>query len=65
VSFNHEPDPAYRCFRSSTAISAATSSGASSYARALLAQFHAQPPAALQHNGRRPILTDTDRKAGT
>jgi hypothetical protein len=30
VSFNHQPDPAYRRFRSSTAISAATSSGASS-----------------------------------
>jgi Phosphopantetheine attachment site len=35
VSFNHEPDPAYRCFRSSTAISAATSSGASSSTAAL------------------------------
>src|SRR4030095_14156814 len=31
VSFNHAPDPADRCFRSSIAISAATSSGASSY----------------------------------
>jgi hypothetical protein len=29
VSFNHEPDPVYRCFRSSTAISAAPSSGPS------------------------------------
>jgi hypothetical protein len=28
-----------------------------SYARALVAQFRAQPPAALQHNGRRPATT--------
>ena len=28
-----------------------------SYARALIAQFQAQPPAALQHNGRRPATT--------
>jgi hypothetical protein len=34
-----------------------------SYARALVAQFHAQPPTALQHNGRRPATADGDREA--
>jgi hypothetical protein len=44
---------------------AAAAGLSASYARALVAEFQAQPPAALQHNGRRPVLTDTDRKAGT
>jgi hypothetical protein len=42
---------------------AAAAGLSASYARALVVEF--QPPAALQHNGRRPILTDTDRKAET
>jgi hypothetical protein len=33
---------------------AAAAGLSASYARALVAQFQAQPPAALQHNGRRP-----------
>ena len=44
---------------------AAAAGLSASYARALVVEFQAQPPAALQHNGRRPILTDTDRKAET
>jgi hypothetical protein len=36
---------------------AAAAGLSASYARALVAQFHAQPPAALQHNGRRPATT--------
>jgi hypothetical protein len=35
-----------------------------SYARALVAQFQAQPPAAHQHNGRRPVPADADPEAG-
>ena len=33
---------------------AAAAGLSASYARALVAQFQTQPPAALQHNGRRP-----------
>jgi hypothetical protein len=35
-----------------------------SYARALVAEFQAQPSAANQHNGRRPALADTDPDLG-
>ena len=39
----------------------ATAAGLSaSYARALLAEFHAQPPTALEGNGRRPAPADAD-----
>ena len=41
---------------------AAAAGLSASYARALVAEFHAQPPTALQHNGRRPV-TDADRGA--
>jgi hypothetical protein len=34
-----------------------------SYARALVAQFQVQPPAALQHNGRRAVPADADPEA--
>ena len=40
---------------------AAAAGLSASYARALIAQFQAQPPAAVQDNGRRP--TDADPKA--
>jgi hypothetical protein len=44
---------------------AAAAGLSASYARALLAEFQAQPPAALQHNGRRPAAAaDTDPEAG-
>ena len=42
---------------------AAAAGLSASYARALVAQFHAQPPAALQHNGRRPALADAEPEA--
>jgi hypothetical protein len=42
---------------------AAAAGLSASYARALLAQFHTQPPAALQHNGRRPAPADADPEA--
>jgi hypothetical protein len=38
---------------------AAAAGLSASYARALLAEFQAQPPAALQHNGHRPVPADT------
>ena len=37
---------------------AAAAGLSASYARALLAEFQAQPPTALQHNGHRPIPAD-------
>ena len=37
---------------------AAAAGLSASYARALIAQFHAQPPAAVEQNGRRPAPTD-------
>jgi hypothetical protein len=44
---------------------AAAAGLSASYSRALLAEFQAQPPAALQHNGRRPTAAaDTDSEAG-
>jgi hypothetical protein len=41
---------------------AAAAGLSASYARALVAQFHAQPPTALQYNGAHPA-TDADRGA--
>ena len=43
---------------------AAAAGLSASYARALLAEFHAQPAAALQHNGRRPVPADAYPEAG-
>jgi hypothetical protein len=42
---------------------AAAAGLSASYARALLAEFQARPPAALQHNGRRPLPADTTPEA--
>ena len=42
---------------------AAAAGLSASYARALLAEFHAQPPAALQHNGRRPAPANAHPEA--
>jgi hypothetical protein len=45
---------------------AAAAGLSASYARALVAEFQAQPPAALQHNGRRPAaasITEADLEA--
>jgi len=43
---------------------AAAAGLSASYARALVAQFHAQPPTALQHNGHRPTAAaDTNPEA--
>jgi hypothetical protein len=39
---------------------AAAAGLSASYARALVAQFQAQPPTTLQHNGRRPAPADAD-----
>jgi hypothetical protein len=47
----------------SAAQLAAAAGLSASYARALVAEFQAQPPAALQDNGHRPALVDTDREA--
>jgi hypothetical protein len=50
----------------SSAQLAAAAGLSASYARALLAEFQAQPPAALQHNGRRPAaasITEADLEA--
>jgi hypothetical protein len=44
---------------------AAAAGLSASYARALLAEFQAQPPAALQHNGRRPAPADAHPEAGS
>jgi hypothetical protein len=43
---------------------AAAAGLSASYARALLAEFQAQPPTALQHNGRRPIPADAHAEVG-
>ena len=46
---------------------AATAGLSAGYARALVAQFQARPPAALQHNGRPsppPAMTDPALDAG-
>jgi hypothetical protein len=43
---------------------AAAAELSASYARALLAEFHAHPPAVLQHNGRRPAPADAHPEAG-
>jgi hypothetical protein len=43
---------------------AAAAGLSASYARALVAEFQAQPPAALQHNGRRPAPADAQPEAG-
>ena len=43
---------------------AAAAGLSASYARALLAEFHTQPPAALQDNGQRPAPADADPEAG-
>jgi hypothetical protein len=42
---------------------AAAAGLSASYARALIAQFHAQPPTALEANGRRPAPADADPEA--
>jgi hypothetical protein len=42
---------------------AAAAGLSASYARALVAQFQARPPTALQHNGRRPAAADADPEA--
>jgi hypothetical protein len=43
---------------------AAAAGLSASYARALIAQFHAQPPTALEANGRRPAPADAHPEAG-
>jgi hypothetical protein len=43
---------------------AAAAGLSASYARALLAEFQAQPPTALQHNGRRAAPTDAHSEVG-
>jgi hypothetical protein len=43
---------------------AAAAGLSASYARALLAEFHAHPSAVLQHNGRRPTPADAHPEAG-
>ena len=44
---------------------AAAAGLSASYARALVAEFQARPPAAVEHNGRRPaaVATDADPEA--
>jgi hypothetical protein len=42
---------------------AAAAGLSASYARALVAQFQAQPPATVEHNGRRPLVADADPEA--
>jgi hypothetical protein len=42
---------------------AAAAGLSASYARALVAQFQAQPPAAVEQNGRRPAAADEDPEA--
>jgi hypothetical protein len=62
---------AERAFAQLSADGAAVSAGqlaaaaglSASYARALVAEFHAQPPIALQHNGRRPVAADVNPEA--
>jgi hypothetical protein len=39
---------------------AAAAGLSASYARALVAQFQARPAATVEHNGRRPVVTDAD-----
>jgi hypothetical protein len=43
---------------------AAAAGLSASYARALVAEFQAQPPAARQHNGQRPTPADAHPEAG-
>jgi hypothetical protein len=47
----------------SAAQLAAAAGLSASYSRALVAEFHAHPPAVLQHNGRRPTPADANPKA--
>jgi hypothetical protein len=42
---------------------AAAAGLSASYARALVAQFQARPPATVDQNGRRPVLADADPEA--
>jgi hypothetical protein len=42
---------------------AAAAGLSASYARALVAEFQARPPAAVEHNGRRPAVADSDPEA--
>jgi hypothetical protein len=42
---------------------AAAAGLSASYARALIAQFQTRPPAAVEQNGRRPIVADSDPEA--
>ena len=43
---------------------AAAAGLSASYARALVAQFQARPPATVEQNGRRPRVADPSREAG-
>ena len=43
---------------------AAAAGPSASYARALVAQFQARPPATVEHNGRRPPVANADPGAG-
>jgi hypothetical protein len=42
---------------------AAAAGLSASYARALVAEFQARPPATVEQNGRRPLVADADPKA--
>jgi hypothetical protein len=42
---------------------AAAAGLSASYARALVAQFQARPPATVEQNGRRPVVADSDPEA--
>jgi hypothetical protein len=44
---------------------AAAAGLSASYARALVAQFQARPPATVEHNGRRPVVADPDPEASS
>jgi hypothetical protein len=50
----------------SSAQLAAAAGLSASYARALVAEFHARPPATVEQNGHRPaaVATDADPEAG-
>ena len=62
---------AERTFAELSANGAAVSAGqlaaaaglSASYARALVAEFHARPPTVLQHNGRRATPADVNPEA--
>jgi hypothetical protein len=64
---------AERAFAQLSATGAPVSAGqlaaaaglSASYARALIAQFQARPPATVEHNGRRPLVADADPEAGS